>query len=80
MSNLSKVGLRHSPLSDRIVMARFGKDATLALETRDAMNEFWQTLTSYAFKGQMPEKGEAVEVKFGGGDEQFVARVERLKS
>ena len=78
MAQIDKVGLRHSPLSDRIVMARFGKDPTLALETRDAMNEFWQALVSYAFKGQMPESGEAVEVKFGGGDEQFVARVERV--
>lgn len=80
MGKLDKVGLRHAPLSDRIVMARFGKDPTLALETRDAMNEFWQALLSYSFKGQLPEKGATVEVSFGGGDEQFVARIERLKS
>lgn len=76
---LHKTGLRHAPLSDRIVLARFGKDPEVALETRDAMNEFWQALTSYAFNGKMPEPGEAAEVKFGGGDEQFILHIERAK-
>lgn len=74
---LQKTAIRVAPLSNRIVLARFGKDPNVALETRDAMNEFWQALVQYAFDGKMPEKGEAVEVSFGGGDEQFVLRLER---
>lgn len=74
---LSKIAIRHAPLSDRIVLARFGKDPEVALETRDAMNEFLQAVVSYAFDGNMPEPGEAKEVSFGGGDEQFVLTVKR---
>ncbi|MDX0897411.1 hypothetical protein GOD90_10440 [Sinorhizobium medicae] len=76
---LKKIGLRHAPLSDRIVFARFGMDPEVALETRDAMNEFWQALTSYAFDGNMPEPGETSEMRFGGGDEQFILHIERAK-
>lgn len=75
--NLHKTGIRVAPLSNRIVLARFGKDPSVALETRDAMNEVWQALVSYTFDGKMPEQGAAVEVNFGGGDEQFVMRLER---
>lgn len=70
------VGIRHAPLSNRIVLARFGKDPTLALETRDAMSEFWKALVSYCFDGKIPEAGEAVEISFGGGDEQFTCTVQ----
>lgn len=76
-AKLNTVAIRHAVLSNRIVLARFGKDPTLALDTRDAMNDFWQTLVSYAFDGKMPAPGEAVEIKFGGGDEQFVLTVRR---
>lgn len=79
MGSLDKIGIRLAPLSKRIVLARFGKDPTLALDKRDAMNEFWQTLVQYAFDGKMPEAGQAAEVSFGGGDEQFVLRLERKK-
>lgn len=75
---LEKVGIRHAPLSDRIVLARFGKDPNCALESRDAMNEFLQAILSYSFKGKMPDPGESVEVTFGGGDEQFSMVVKRL--
>lgn len=68
---IEKVAIRHALLSNRIVLARFGKDPTLALETKDAMSDFWKALVSYAFDGKLPPPGEAVEVKFGGGDEQF---------
>lgn len=74
---LQKTAIRVAPLSSRIVLARFGKDPNVALETRDAMNEFWQALVQYTFDGKMPEPGAAVEVSFGGGDEQFVMRLER---
>lgn len=77
MTNINKIGIRVAPLSNRIVVARFGKDPYVALEKRDAMSEFWQALVQYAFDGKMPDKGEGVEVSFGGGDEQFVARIER---
>lgn len=77
---LQKTAIRVAPLSNRIVLARFGKDQNVALETRDAMNEFWQALVQYAFDGKMPEKGAAVEVNFGGDDEQFVMRLERKAS
>lgn len=76
--SLSKVGIRHAPLSDRIVLARFGKDANVALESRDAMDDFLQTIISYAFKGEMPEPGNAMEITFGAGDEQFSMVVKRL--
>ncbi|WP_195714388.1 hypothetical protein, partial [Brucella sp. 10RB9210] len=68
----------HAAISGRVVLARFGKDPHVALETRDAMNEFWQAVASYAFDGQMPEPGKSAEVSFGGGDEQFVMTVRRL--
>lgn len=74
--SLQKTALRVAPLSNRIVLARSGKDSNVALETRDVMNEFWQTLVSFAFDGEMPENGQAVEISFGGGDEQFVMRLE----
>jgi len=74
---LNNIGLRHTAIGRRIVLARFGKDPQVALETRDAMNDFWQALVSYAFDGKMPEKGEAVVITFGGGDEQFSATISR---
>ena len=77
MSRLDKIKIVHSLLSDRILLARFGKDQTCALETKDAMNEFLQAVTSYAFDGKMPEKGASAEFDFGGGDEQFICTVTR---
>jgi len=74
---LEKVGIRHAPFSNRIVLARFGKDPTLALETRDATNEFWQALASFAFDHKMPEPGASTVVSFGGGDEQFEFTITR---
>lgn len=69
MSNLSKIGIRLAPLSQRIVVARFGKDPNVALETRDAMNEFLHALVMLV--------GVDHELKFGGGDEQFVVTLRR---
>lgn len=80
MSDLGKTKICVSPLSNRIVLARFGKDPQLALETRDVMNEFLQAVVQYAFDGSMPAPGEKVEVNFGGGDEQFILRLERAAS
>lgn len=77
MSVLDRIAIRVAPLSNRIVLARFGKDHTVALETKDAMNEVLQAVVQYAFDGQMPKKGEKVEVTFGGGDEQFTMLIER---
>lgn len=54
-----------------------GFNPMVALETKDITNEFWQTLCQYSFNGRMPAKGEAVEVCFGGGDEQFVMTLKR---
>lgn len=76
---LANVGIRVAPLSNRIVLARFGKDKSIALETRDAMNEVLQAVVQYAFDGKMPEKGDAAEIDFGGGDEQFILHIERVK-
>lgn len=76
---MQDIRIVHSPLSDRVLLARFGKDKHTALETRDAMSEFWQTLCSYMFDGKMPAPGEESEVSFGGGDEQFVVRVRRVE-
>jgi hypothetical protein len=75
---LEKVSIRHAAISNAIVLARFGKDKEVAIETRVATSEFWQALASYTFDGKMPEKGSAVEVRFGSGDEQFVMRLERI--
>jgi len=74
---LSNIRIVYSPLSQRIKLARFGKDQTLALETRDAMNDFLQALVAYSFDGKMPEVGDKREIDFGGGDEQFIFRIER---
>lgn len=77
MSDLEKTGIRVAPLSSRIVLARFGKDPNVALETKDAMSEFWQALVQYSFDGKMPAVGEYAEVNFGGGDEQFTIKISR---
>ncbi len=78
MTDLNKVKLSQSAIGGRIVLARFGKDPNIALDTRDAQNEFLQTIVAYAFDGKMPQPGEAREVQFGGGDEQFVMTVRRV--
>lgn len=75
---LNKIGIRVAPLSNRVVLARFGKVPNVALETRDAMNEFLQGLVEYAFGGEMPAEGEAAEVSFGGGKEQFELTLRRI--
>ncbi|NNH67799.1 hypothetical protein [Rhizobium laguerreae] len=77
MTALNKICIRYSPLSNRILIARFGKDPECALETRDGMNDFLQSLVQYAFDGDMPHEGEAAEVNFGGGNEQFVLTLRR---
>lgn len=77
MSDLSKICIRYSPLTKRILLARFGKDPNVALDTREAANDFWQTLCMMAFDGKIPAPGTAVEISFGGGDEQFSCVVTR---
>lgn len=77
MADLHKIELRFSPLSKRVVLARFGKDRTVALDKRDAMNDFLQALCSYAFDGEMPPAGGKAEFRFGAGDEQFVCTLQR---
>lgn len=79
MVDLNKIRLTRAALSGRIVIARFGKDETLALDHRDATSEFYQTLVSAAFDGKVPVAGSGAELNFGGGDEQYVALVERKK-
>lgn len=79
MSKLSDTFIRYAPLSKRIVVARFGKDREVALETRDAMSEFLHVLLQYAYDdGKMPAVGDEAEVSFGAGDEQFVLTVKRI--
>jgi hypothetical protein len=74
---LDRIQIRVAPLSNQIVLARFGKSPNVALETREVMNEFLQALTSYAFDGQLPAPGQGVELQYGGGDEQFVMTIRR---
>jgi hypothetical protein len=75
---MNNYAIRLAPLSKRIVLARFGKDKDVALETRDAMNEFLQVLVQYAFDGgKLPSVGDEAEVCFGAGDEQFVLTIRR---
>lgn len=78
--SLKNTSIKVAPLSNRIVLARFGKDPNVALETKDAMSEFLQALVQYAFVGKMPHSGEAAEIAFGGGDEQFTVKVTRNQS
>lgn len=76
--SLDKIGIRHAPLSDRIVLARFGKDPNVSLESRDAMDDFFHAILAYAFKDKMPDPGQAMEITFGAGDKQFSMIVKRL--
>ncbi|NSY17224.1 hypothetical protein [Neorhizobium sp. AL 9.2.2] len=78
MSALDKIGIRVAPFSHRIVLARFGVDPNLALETKDATSEFFQAIAEYAFDGKMPSVGEAAEASFGGGDQQFIMLIRRV--
>lgn len=76
---MAKTFIRYSPLSRRIVLARYGKDAGVALETKDCVNDFLQVLLQYAFDcGTIPQVGDEAEVKFGARDEQFVLTVKRI--
>ncbi len=77
--NLDNIVLRYSPLTNRIFIARVGKGNNIALDKRDAMSEFWQTLVAYSFDGKMPEKGDGKTIQFGGGDEQFTLVITRNK-
>ncbi|WP_150132696.1 hypothetical protein [Neorhizobium sp. SOG26] len=79
-TSLSLVGIRVSPLTNQIVLARFGKDPQLALDTRNVENEFFQALCSYAFDHKMPEPGHGGVIQFGAADEQFTAIVRRFSS
>lgn len=78
--SLGNISIKVAPISNRIVLARFGKDQNVALETKDAMNEFLQALVQYAFDGRMPDKGDSVAVSFGGGDEHFTLKVTRTRT
>jgi hypothetical protein len=69
VSDLKKIGVRFSPLSERVLLARFGKDPDVALETRDVMNEFLHVLVQLV--------GEGNTLDFGGGDEQFTVTLVR---
>jgi hypothetical protein len=76
---LANTFIRYAPLSRRIVLARFGKDKDVALETKDSVNDFLQVLIQYAFDdGKIPSVGDEAEVSFGAGDEQFVLTVKRV--
>lgn len=74
---LENIHLKMTALGQRVVIARTGKRKDVALEQKDVMSEFLQTIVQYAFNGRMPEPGEAVEVDFGGGNEQFLLRLTR---
>jgi len=77
---LDNIGIRYSALSERILLARFGRDKNVALETRDAMSEVLQVIVQYAYgDGKMPDIGDCTEVFFGGGDEQFKMVLERVE-
>jgi hypothetical protein len=78
MSVLDKIGIRVAPFSHRIMVASFGADPNVALETRDATSEFFQAIVEYAFDGEMPALGEAAEASFGGGNEQFIMLIRRV--
>ncbi len=78
MSALNNIHLRVAPLSNRVVISRFGKDPNVALETKDVQSEFLQTIVAYMADGKMPEVGEKFSLQFGGGDEQFFLILERI--
>lgn len=78
MSQLDKIHIVHAPLSNRINLARFGKDPTVALESKDAMGQFLMVLCSYMFDAKMPDVGASNAITFGGGDEQFKLTLERI--
>lgn len=69
--------IKYAPLSGRFVIARFGKDKEVALETIDATNDFLQALLTHAF-GKIPEEGSSTKFTFGGGNEQFECQIKRL--
>lgn len=74
---VNNVRICHAALSNRIVLARFGKDPAVALGTKDATSEFWQALVSFAFDGEMPKPGSGCAFGFGAGDEQFSVTITR---
>lgn len=77
MTKLDNISLRLAPLSNRMVMARFGKDKEVALDTKDVTSDVLQLITQYMF-GSMPDVGQAMELQFGGGSEQFVMKITRI--
>jgi hypothetical protein len=77
-TELSNIRIGYSMLDRSIKLARFGKDQTLALEVRDATNDFYRTLVASAFNGKLPEIGDVHQIDFGGGDENFKILIERV--
>ena len=77
-TKIDQTRLCYSPMSKRIVLARFGERSGEVLETRDAMSEFLQTLVLFAFGDVKPEEGAEAVRKFGGGEEQFEIRMTRI--
>lgn len=47
MTDLSKIQLRHSPLSDKIYLCRFGKDPHTALDKREAERDVMIVLVEH---------------------------------
>jgi hypothetical protein len=78
MSNLDRIAICHSIPENSIVVARVGKDPTVVLETRDAMEEFLLALVSYGFDGELPPVGESVAFNFGGNEYHFIVSLSRV--
>lgn len=71
MMDLNKIKLAHSPLTDRLVLYRHGKDPALALDKREAKQDVMTALVNYMMHGT--DKGSEKDVFIG--DTWYTVRV-----
>lgn len=71
MTDLNKIKLAYSPLSDRIVLYRHGKDPALALDKRESEQDVMTALVDYMMHGT--SKGSEKDVRIG--DTWYTVRV-----
>lgn len=64
---LDKVKVVHSPLTDKLYIARFGKDPRAALETREAEAEIMAALVEH----MMFETPNGSKKEFSFGDQRY---------
>ena len=65
MTDLSKIAVRYSPLSQTLMLCRFGKDPRIALDRREVTGEVMRALVEYMLTDGF-EKGASLDFWVNG--------------